>query len=135
MYLTIEQAARKMDCTIYNIYNHIKRGNLKTEKKRTFIFEKFSPDVSKYVETGEVKEFVLSQSIEEYLSKKGKKRRNAGKQIRATYTNGQLFENGEKSIVFKSEVLAQEGLELSKWTIRYRLKNGIEKDGLRLERI
>lgn len=128
MHLTIEQAAKRMDCTIYNIYNHIKRGNLKTEEKELCIEVE-----GKSFLIGEKREFVISQSIEDYLAQKKQKRRNAGKQIRATYTNGQLFENGEKTIVFKSEVLAQEGLDISKWTIRYRLKNGIEKDGLRLE--
>jgi hypothetical protein len=135
MYLTIEQTAIRMDCTIFNIYNHIKRGNIKTEKKETHIWE-IVKGKRKSIPTGEAKDYVLKESVEAYIASKKEPRRNAGKPIRATYTKGkQLFENGKQTIVFKSETLAQEGLELSKWTIRYRLNNNIVKDGLKLEAI
>lgn len=120
-FLTIAEAARMLSCTEANVYNSIKVGSLTVIEKATYIRTK----ESSYVATGERKQYITRQSVEDKRSGKTR-RRYKGKQIKASFVDGAKgsFENGKRQIVFPSETVAAEKLKIGKFKLRYIMEKG-----------
>ena len=119
-FLTVGEVAGRLGCTQANVYNSMKKGSLSTIHKATYI----QTDEGGFVATGERKQYITRQSVEEKIAGKGN-RRNKGKQVKASFVDGAPgeFENGKREIVFPSETVAAEKLKIGKFKLRYQMEN------------
>lgn len=117
-FLTIPETAKLLKCTDINVYYHLKKGQIVAIDKATYI----KTTSGHFVPTGETKSYIVQQSVKDKLSNTSK-RKTKGKQIRAVYVDGiqKTFKNGKKEIIFPSETVAAEELEIGKFALRHRL--------------